>query len=136
MTFTQAANIMDTINLTCNVSGFPIASLQIDWVPSPTLNDRIEIINVTNGNQTISTLILKSFLPSDAGLYKCTVSLEGLAEEAIYNLTIGMCIYHLNMYVRTYVCIYILYTYVGMCVVYTCICMYMYTVWWLNHMPL
>lgn len=87
-TFTQAANIMDTINFTCNVSGFPIALIEIDW--SPILNDRITINTITTDNHIISILTLKLFQPSDAGLYKCTASLEGLVGNVLYNLTIGM----------------------------------------------
>ena len=87
---------MDTINLTCNVSGFSFSSIQTQWIlPVPIPNDRIDINTITDDihGHIISTLTIKSFQLSDAGLYRCTASLEGLSGSTLYNLTAGMYVY-------------------------------------------
>lgn len=94
-----AARAMDTINFTCNISGFPFTSIQSQWeLATPTVNDRIDINTVTNDTHgyIISTFSIKLFQLSDAGLYRCTASLQGLVGYVTFNLTAGMyiCMYH------------------------------------------
>ena len=101
--YTQTANIMDTVNFTCNVTGFPYTSIQIRWIfPATTLDDRIDINAVTNDDYAVSTLTIKSIQLTDAGLYRCTASLGGLDGNILFNLTVGMCISQLC----TYICMY------------------------------
>jgi len=88
---TQIGNIMGSINFTCIVSGFPLSSVQIDWIwTAPTHNDRIDIINITDDSRIVSMLTIQSLQFSDIGQYKCVASLEGLTGIISYNLTFGM----------------------------------------------
>ena len=94
---TQVANISDTVNFICNISGFPLSSIQIGWAfPVHTRDDRIDINTVTNNNYVVSILTIKLIQPSDAGLYRCAPSLEGIAGNILFKLIVGM--------YNTYVC--------------------------------
>ena len=98
--YTQTANVMDTVNFTCNVTGFPYTSIQISWIfPASILDDRIDINTVTDDDYVVSTLTIKSIQLTDAGLYKCAASMEGLVGNILFNLTVGMCISQLCAYV-------------------------------------
>lgn len=84
---------MKEVNFTCEVSGSPITSIHIGWTwTTSTLDDRnnITITTIPNNNLIVSVLTIHSLQLSDAGLYKCTASLEGLTRSIAYNLTIGM----------------------------------------------
>ena len=115
-------SILDTISLTCNVSGFPFTSIQTHWIlAAPTVNDRISIDTITDDmhGYITSTLTIRLFQHSDAGVYQCTASLEGLVGSVLYNLTAGMSIYHCFhhiTYMPIFFCIYVIHvhTYVYM----------------------
>ena len=104
---TQVANIMDTINFICNITGSPISSIKIGWTfMLPTHDDRIEINTVTNDNYVVSNLTIKLIQPSDAGLYRCTASLEGIAGNILFKLIVGTYV-HMYFVACTYICTYV-----------------------------
>ena len=108
---TQVANIMDTISFICNITGSPISSIKIGWTfMLPTHDDRIEINTVTNDNYVVSNLTIKLIQPSDAGLYRCTASLEGIADNISFKLIVGTYVHMYvlcSMYVYTYLCMHV-----------------------------
>ena len=128
--YTQTANVMDMVNFTCNVTGFPYTSTQISWIfPPSTLDDRININTVIGDDYVVSTLTIKSIQLTDAGLYKCAASVEGLVGNILFNLTVGMCISQLCTYMAMHNCTYVhisVHTYIRMYVLQRIYCVHNY----------
>ena len=93
---------MSTINFICEATGYPSDLLTISWSVQ-TLNDRINITNITSGNQTTSVLTIHSAQLSDTSIYTCMILLDQLVRNILYNVTVGMCI-HMSMNKR-FICI-------------------------------
>ena len=85
---TNISNFMDTVNLTCEFSGFPLELIQINW--TPLLSDRQAISTDVTDNRIISVLTISSAQLNDSNLYNCTASLEALTGDILFNLTVGM----------------------------------------------
>ena len=79
---------METINFTCEATGYPSSALTIFW-STPVSNDRINITTMTSGNQTTSVLTVHFAQLSDAGIYICRISLGQLMQNILYNLNVG-----------------------------------------------
>jgi len=79
-------NVMESVNLSCKVSGAP--SLSVNW-SYPISDDRVNIRTNRNGDEINSILTIQLVTFNDTGEYVCSASTPGLTGHVVYSLTVG-----------------------------------------------